>query len=137
MTDYGKRVSAAEVLRQAANDIEFYIRVEEQKMAQATARIAALDESRARLLRDADSYEKWQPKEAWADGNLDDGTPVHKDSYRRGVRDGQRTFCNCDFDPSFSGGLCDNCGRPEAPESVTHDEAKQVLASGDNRVPSD
>lgn len=114
MTDYAKPATAAEVLRRAAQDIEFHIRVEEQKMATATTRISALDESRARLLRDADSYEKWQPSQTWQDGSLNDGTPVHKDSYRRGVHDGQRTFCNCDFDPSFTDGRCDNCGRPEA-----------------------
>lgn len=25
--------------------------------------------------------------------------------------------CTCDFDPSYSGGLCDVCGLPEAPSS--------------------
>ena len=33
--------------------------------------------------------------------------------------------CRCDFDPSYSGGLCDWCGCPEAP-------APEVSGSGEN-----
>lgn len=124
MTDYGKPTTAVEALRQAAKDVEFYIKVEDQKIADAVARRAAFIESRDRLERDADTYEKWQPKAPAPDGELVDGTPVHKDSYRRGVRDGQRTFCNCDFDPSFTGGRCDNCGRPEAPDAAASEKGE-------------
>lgn len=118
MPDYGKPTTAAEALRQSAKDLEFYIKVEDQKIADAVARRAAFVESKERLERDADTYEKWQPKIVQLDGTLTDGTQVHSDSYRRGVRDGGWAYCNCDFDPSFTGGLCDNCGRPEVPESV-------------------
>lgn len=41
-------------------------------------------------------------------------------------------FCNCDFDPSFTGGRCDTCGRPEASESVIADVAARPSESGES-----
>ena len=58
----------------------------------------------------------WRVRAAWARWRTRKNPRPSTDEILRRI--GVRGFCTCDFDPSYSGGLCDVCGLPESDDSA-------------------